>query len=311
MTMKLHLNPLMSVGLLLSLTTSCGDEPEPKGISDNPWVGITDSLFYKENPLWQLHKDSPLKILAIGNSYTNNATTYMSWLIHRLNGDSICIARLTQGGCTLEKHWDNHVGNASGYYFDYSDRGHWATCDINSLDEALALLDWDVITIQQYSGLSGVFSSYQPYLSNLLALFRYSNSNALLAWHYTWTYTEGADRSDFKRYDYDAENMYKAIMDAGNKGAEYFDILIPSATLIKVMREEFPDAENGFSSDGSHIDDEFALYALSSLWYDILVGPFSGCSRKSLNGVPWDVKEEGFDKVEDIIKSILDTELGT
>ena len=150
MTMKLHLNPLMSVGLLLSLTTSCGDEPEPKGISDNPWVGITDSLFYKENPLWQLHKDSPLKILAIGNSYTNNATTYMSWLIHRLNGDSICIARLTQGGCTLEKHWDNHVGNASGYYFDYSDRGHWATCDINSLDEALALLDWDVITIQQY-----------------------------------------------------------------------------------------------------------------------------------------------------------------
>lgn len=300
-------NALLIITILTILMglTSCGDEP------DMPYMGVKPAASEKadslkmNDPLWKRHHKAALKILCIGNSFTINATTYMPWLVAGLNSDSICIARLTRSGCSLAQHWTSHVEDTPDYDFYYSDGGGWKLSGIKTIDEALTLLDWDIITIQQTSGHSGLYRTYQPYLDNLVQLFRETNPAGLLAWHYTWAYTPWTEHPEFNNYGRDSDKMYDAIMEAGDKASIGFDIKILSAPLIKKMREEFADVENGFSSDGYHIVDDFALYALSALWYDTLVSPLCGTSRQELNSLPAGVREDGMDKVEEIIRGIL------
>ncbi len=288
---------------MLMMFASCGSEQEPDWVYV-PAKSPSDTCRMKDDPLWLRHHDSCHKILAIGNSFTINATTYLPWLFDKLNGDSICIAKLTRSGCSLDMHWKSHTEDSPDYDFYYSDNGDWTLSDIKTIDEALQILDWDIIVIQQVSGWSGLYYTYQPYLDNLVSLFHETCSSALLAWHFTWAYTPWTQHTEFKNYDRDSEKMYDAIMEAGNKASEKFDLRIPSATLIKRMREEYPEVENGFSEDGYHIVDDVALYALSTLWYEVLVSPFFGTSSLDVKQLPESVDAESIRKAKDIIKDL-------
>lgn len=295
----------MILFILLTALSSCNDEPGGYYHRYKPIEVPADTSAFKDNPLWQRHHGSSLKILAIGNSFTVNATTDMPWLINHLNGDSICIARLTRGGCSLKMHWEGHIDKSEEYDLYYSDNGKWTHSDIRTLDEALEIFDWDIITLQQVSGHSGLFSTYQPYLFNLVTLLHETNLKALLGWHCTWAYTPWTEHPDFKYYDRSSEKMYYDIMNTYDRISGCFDICIPSATLVKQLREEFPEVENGFSEDGFHIVDNFAVYVLSSLWYDVLVRPVCGTSRESLSLLPWGVGQEEMEKAEAIISDVL------
>lgn len=291
--------------ILLTALSSCKDEPDGYYRRYKPIEVPADSSAFADDPLWQRHHDSSLKILAIGNSFTVNATTDMPWLINCLNGDSICIARLTRGGCSLKMHWIGHLEKSEEYDLYYSDNGKWNLSDIKTIDEALEIFDWDIITLQQVSGHSGMYSTYQPYLYNLTRLIHDTNPEASLAWHCTWAYTPWTEHPDFKYYDRSSEKMYDDIIKTYEIISEYFDICIPSATLVKQLREAFPEVDNGFSKDGFHIVDNFAVYVLSSLWYDELVSPIYGTSRDSLSSLPWGVGQEEMEKAEAIISDIL------
>ncbi len=301
--MKFAFKTLMAVCSILLVLVSCSHDDL------DPYLYVpclpVDTTIYKTNPLWIHHHDSSLKILAIGNSFTVNSTNHMPWIINAINGDSICIARLVRSSCSLSMHWANHVNNSPDYELYYSDNGSWHFSEINTIDEALRILDWDVIVIQQVSTLSGFYDTYQPYLDNLIKLFREANPTALSAWHYTWAYTPSTKNKEFKKYGRDSEKMYAAIMDAGDKVAENVDLHINSATLIKRMREEFPEVEDGFSDDGIHITDNFAQYALALLWYESLVKPLiaTSCLEEGVN-LPEIGNPEGLEKIKEIILAL-------
>lgn len=296
---------LTVVTVMLLGLVACGHDEEPL-----EYVGakLPSDTAYGDEPLLLRHHDSAYKILAVGNSFTINATSYFPWLINRINDDSICIARLTRSGCSLDMHWKSHINDTPDYDFYYSDNGNWILSDIKTIDESLRLMDWDVIVIQQVSGWSGLFYTYQPHLDNLTKLFRETNPQTMLAWHYTWAYTPWTKHSEFKNYDRDSEKMYNAIIEAGNKASENFDISIPSATLIKRMREEYPEVENGFSEDGYHIVDDLALYALSTLWYEVLINPYFGTSSLDRTDLPASVNAESLQRALDIIKDLTNDE---
>ncbi len=301
--MKLCLNLLLPFWIIALALTSCREEPE---VVYEPALERPDPAMLMATPLWQRHAESSLKILCIGNSFTHNATSYMPWLLERLNGDSICIGMLTRSGCSLKQHWTNHSDNVEDYEFMYSDGGKWVKCDyVKTFDLALMFFDWDIITLQQMSGWAGLYRTYQPYLSYLVKLFKETNRNALLAWHYTWAYTPWTEHPEFQNYDNNSQKMYEAIIEAGDKASEEFDMRLPSATLIKMLRDAFPEVENGFSTDGYHIVDDFADFALSALWYEVLVGARYGTSVFPADVLPEEVGKEGMDKVEDIISAIL------
>ena len=286
---------------------SCNNQIDPFNL-DEEIKSSSSSIDKSYDSMWERHHNSTLKILAIGNSYTLNATYNLPTLINNLNEDKICFATLTRGNASLKYHWNSHKNNNSDYTLNYSDNGNWIHSSIKTIDEALRLLDWDIIVIQQVSSESGLYDTYQPYLDNLISLFRETNPGAKLAWHYTWAYTPWYQNDNFKNYNYDSEKMYNAILEAGDKASLTFDLSIPSATLIKQMREEFPEVQNGFSNDGTHITDEFAEYSLSSLWYEILISPYFSTSCLEQTFFPSNIDIRWQQKIMSIIKDLTECE---
>ena len=249
--------------------------------------------------------EEPLRILAIGNSFTHNASNYVPFIINELNEDSVYMAKLTRSGCSLSMHWASHCSDTPDYDFHYSENGKWYAGDIKTIDSALALYDWDIIVIQQASGDSGIYDTYQPYLDNLVQLFRATNPRALLAWHYTWPYRDGTTHDYFARYDRDPETMYHAILNACDRASEGFDIKIPSATLIWEMRQKYPEVEDQFSTDGYHISDPMALYALSVLWYQCLISPECNTSALTLQHYPSGIDAGQMERALEIIGTLV------
>lgn len=298
----------LSAILIFLVLLSCGNDYEKYVGPHYAPATDADMLRYRRSEIWQRHKDAPLKILAIGNSFTNNATVFMPWLIRELNDDSICMATLTKSSCSLSMHWENHYNNAAEYEMYYSDCGRWVMSEFATIDDALSVLDWDIVVIQQVSGYSGIYSTYQPALDMLVRLFREIHPDVKIAWHYTWPYMLGTQHKEFYRYGYDPRKMYEAILEAGDIASEDLDIKIPSAELIWHMREQYPEVEDGFSEDGYHISDNNAFYALSALWYDILVEPYSGVSRIDVPVYPDKVDPEMLDRAEDIIRQLTEKE---
>lgn len=305
--LRTRIDTICILMVICLLCSACADKAE---FSKDVWQGVITvhaAETGSDTLLWQRHEGADLKILAIGNSFTINAATYLPWLVDGLNADSVCIARLTQSGCSLSMHWDNHVDDKPNYDFYYSDGGGWTLSGIKTIDAALMALNWDIIVIQQQSGLSGVFSSYYP-LPALVALFRQTNPNAKIAWHYTWPYREGTNHGDFARYNENPQKMYEAILDAGDKASEDLDIKIPSATLIWEMRQQYPEVEDKFSEDGYHISNDMALFSLSTLWYECLVTPCLSISSLGLEEYPDEINSEQFARAREIIRRLVGAE---
>lgn len=97
-----------------------------------------------------------MKICSIGNSFSNDAHKWLHKLA-KLNGFDIETANLYIGGCSLETHWKNAKENNAHYDFELN--GNSGERKI-SIAEALELEKYDIVTLQQVSGLSGIYETY-------------------------------------------------------------------------------------------------------------------------------------------------------
>ncbi len=288
---------------LLLLLASCGDEPDfyigVHGVNRVEYNVATRLSDFVES-----QDDAPLKILAIGNSFTTNAAEYLPYLSRKCNADSVCVARLVRSGCSLAMHWKSHVNDSPDYKFYYSDHGEWILTDSVRMDDALTATDWDIIVVQQMSGLAGDYSTYQPTLDYLIRLFHESNPNAKIAWHATWPFTATAVHQDYYRYDNDPKKMYEGILGAAKIASEATDFLLPSTRLIWQLRQLHPEVTDGFSTDGVHITDATVRYALACLWYELLIAPTTGASCLDLQALPSEIDRDLLHEAIDIIRCL-------
>ena len=109
-----------------------------------------------------------LKILAVGNSFSQDAVEQYLWELFDAAGIDAVIGNLFIGGCTLERHRDNaRSGDGAYRYRKIVDGVRTETPNV-SLDRALNDEAWDIVTLQQASGKSGRYATYQPYLRDLI-----------------------------------------------------------------------------------------------------------------------------------------------
>lgn len=302
--MKLPLHCLLASIIALLGLPSCSQEISPDELP-RPLPTPASSPAHPEEALWVRHHESALKILAIGNSFTDNGTNWLPRLINDCDGDSICIAKLTRSGCSLQQHWENHLNDREDYTLSYSDRGRWQASETKTIDGALYLMDWDIIILQQVSNDAGRWPTFQPWLDFMKDLCLAANPSARLGWQYTWAYTPGSSHPCFGYYDNDSEKMYAAIMEAQDRASEGMDFKIMSAPLVRKLREAYPEVSNQFSADGYHIIDDLALLALSMLWHDTLITPFNGASAIAKPSYPAGVDPERFERALAILREML------
>ena len=210
-----------------------------------------------------------MKILAIGNSFSQDATA----LVELLSPD-LYIRNLYIGGCSLERHCAMAQNDEAGY--DYEHIGVRESKTPVSIKEALLRQPWDVVTVQQVSGLSGIENSYLPYLDDLLTYIR-RFSGAKIVFHRTWAYETGSGNPSFANYSKNRHLMWNAIKETTDRLCAARDLpVLPVGDLIAALRKHpLFDVEKGGVSlcrDGYHLSLGYGRLAAAAVWVRFFTG---------------------------------------
>lgn len=233
----------------------------------------------------QTKDDGTLRILAIGNSFSDDGTEYLPALLENLNVENVEVARLYVGGCTLEQHVNFYDNSEAAYKFYHSKAGEnkWVeNPEKVTMQYALAMGEWDIITMQQASGFSGMYDSYTPYLGRLIEAVKKAQPQAELVWHMTWSYSSDSNHKHYKHYNNDQQQMNSAIDNCLHTLLAEFDEIeriVPSGTAVKSLRKSaINNYPKDLTRDGFHMGHGAGRYALACTWYETLVEPYTGKS---------------------------------
>ena len=215
-----------------------------------------------------------LRVLAIGNSFSEDAVEQYLFELAEAAGKPIIIGNLYIGGAPLELHASNVQADVADYsYRKITADGLKATTSDVSICTALQDEPWDYVSLQQASPFSGQFEAYEQPLP---VLYRYIDSvtagNVKYIWHQTWAYAPTATHPGFANYDRDQHTMYKAIMSASERVHELMplDVLVPSGTAIQNARTSF--LGHDLTRDGYHLDLHIGRFIAACTWFESLFG---------------------------------------
>ncbi len=213
-----------------------------------------------------------IKMLSIGNSFSQDALAYFKGMADDA-GIEVEVWHLCIGGCSLEHHYNNMMADLPRYGFSVNGESRPATC----LSEVIEKEQFDIVTIQQVSNMSGLYSTYHPYIDRLLEYIRKHQPNAKLWWHKTWAYEKDSSHQGFALYCKDQAIMYKAICSVVEKiNAEVkLDGIIPSGDVVQTLRTKpefnYPQ-EPSLCRDGFHMHLLYGRYAVAATWFETLLG---------------------------------------
>lgn len=221
-----------------------------------------------------LPEGKSLKVLAIGNSFSVDAMEYLYDIAKSAGYTDIVLGNLYIGGCTLEQHVGTLAKSTPSYDFYLNKGGKW-TKTRGTIPGGLRYADWDVVTLQQASGLSGVEASYEPHLTTLIETVKTSCPDAKLVWHMTWAYQGNSSHSDFAKYGRNQKTMYDSILSAVRKAVltghkDDFAGVIPSGTAIQNIRTSY--IGDTVTRDGYHLSYDMGRYTAALTWFRALTG---------------------------------------
>ena len=212
-----------------------------------------------------------MNVLSIGNSFSTNAHKFLPSMA-KAAGKELLLCNLFIGGCSLEQHWNNWRKEKTDYDYEIylPFETEMTRAPEVALHEAVEDEDWDVITLQQCSHLSGIPESYSPYLSELAEYCRMMKPNAKIMLHQTWAYENGCAHPGFSNYGRDQQEMYKALTEAyANASLESdIDLIIPSGRAWQTARNTIGDI---LTVDGFHGND-LGCYLASACFYEMIFG---------------------------------------
>ena len=209
-----------------------------------------------------------MKILAIGNSFSEDAMYYLKD-IAGADEVEVKVVNLYIGGCSLERHWENIRTGAKEYQYQLNGRPQDRMV---SVKEALDEEEWDYIVTQQASHDSGWQDTYEPFLHQIVRYLKEEKPQAEILLLETWAYEVDSTHECFERYHCDQMQMYERLRAAYRKAAEEHQLRsIPCGEVIQKLRSTKPfDYQHGGISlcrDGYHMHYIYGRYVLAPPWY--------------------------------------------
>ena len=207
-----------------------------------------------------------MKILSIGNSFSQDAQGYLHQIAKADGLDLKCV-NLMIGGCPLSRHYINMNNDAKAYGFEFN--GEY-TGILVTMKEALQSDDWDYITFQQVSHQSPSYDTYQPYLQELSKYVRYHAPKSKQLIHQTWAYEQGSNLLHNLGYT-NQEDMFRGLESAYAKAGKDInaDGIIPAGQCMQNL------LKNGIEKvhrDTFHADLGVGRYVIALTWYGLITG---------------------------------------
>lgn len=207
-------------------------------------------------------KAQKVRILFIGNSFSDDTSEHMPNILKSLGYTDFEVCNLYIGGCTIDTHYYNVQTNAATYEMRYYKSGSYSWTQqygnkMQSLDYAIKFSDWDIISIQQASGSSGMPNTYFN-LDSLAKMVKEktTNENVRLVFNMTWAYQQNSTHSEFNKYAGSQITMYNAIVSTVKSQVDF--TVIPNGTAIQNARTSF--VGDTLTRDGYHLSTDLGRY---------------------------------------------------
>ena len=231
--------------------------------------------FCKTSYTEEIAKTDTIKILAVGNSLTSNATQYL-WQIITSAGvpkENVVIGRLFLPGCSIAWHWSNIEDFKEDYEYSKNTDGSWLTRENFSVQAALEDEEWDYIIVQETIASVHNTGAYAK-LSNLVDYLKTAKPEAELAWQLIWTY-QAETVSQWCSFKTPAETKEHYGQIIGQyltqvKTKSQIEHLIPAGTAVQNLRSSY--IGDTITTDGIHVNEKHGMYITALTWYAALAG---------------------------------------
>ena len=213
-----------------------------------------------------------IKVLAIGNSFSQDAVEQYLYELAAAQGDSLVIGNAYIGGCSIDRHYDNLVKGLAAY--EYRKVVGGVRSNKKNVDLVSIIRDeqWDVVSLQQASHYSGLPKTYANLgqLKRLVQSYT-TNLHVEFVWHMTWAYADDFVSKNFEPYDNSQHKMYTAIVSTMQNVLPAIGQprVIPSGTAIQLGRYRLGDTLN---RDGYHLSLTLGRYIAACTWCEFLTG---------------------------------------
>lgn len=257
------------------------------------WMLLTLSIqLHSQDKILDVLKKDQLKVLDIGNSYTDDATSMLSQLV-KANGTDVndmCLYKAVISAGSF-KDWYNVYHDQCNKKVSVNKvlggiKANIATGQGNANDGALfrAALEkekWDLIVIHQYSYYAPYYEQWQGegaggYLDKLLDIIKEHQPDAklgMLLTHSYWdNYASNREKSSLLRWELIAESVEKCCDDYP------IDLVIPYGTALEDIRSSSLNNEVDLTLDGIHCGIGLGRYTASCCYYEALLAPRIGKS---------------------------------
>lgn len=266
--------------LLTIFFVSCTKDDELSWNND----GTIFSNMY--NPPLNLQKDT-LRVLDIGNSYTDDATHYLPLLVEASGIDvsDMCLYKAIRGGASFKNWYDIYFDKDAVTSYEVQKVLGGLNADISGISakgngekfrNTLSNNKWDLIVIHQVSTYAPYYNRWEEdsdagHLNDLIRLIRKHQLDATIGFllvHSYWDgYSENMERSSLERWKMIAESAKKLSTNYG------IDFIIPYGTAIENLRASSLNNEYDLTIDGTHCALGLADYTAACCYFQCLLAP--------------------------------------
>ncbi len=248
--------------------------------------GESASTYIENLPKVDLTKDS-LKVLHIGNSFTENSTAYLSNMVQRagVNTRDMCLYKCNRGGGSFSTFIDCWNDNdVKGYNVSKILGGITLPIassatpnDGSNIRKVFTDCKWDVIIIQQVSNYSHKYEFWNqnhagghlPELIDLIRTYQPQAAIGINMVHAAYNYNSNTNNL----YQLIADSYHQFCIDYG------VDFIIPYGTAVQNIRQSsINTTEYGFSNDKLHLAPGIGQYVACAAYFETLIAPRYGVS---------------------------------
>ena len=237
-------------------------------------------------------KKPNLKVLDIGNSYTNDAVALLPRVVKNSGADveDMCLYKLVRSNASF-KNWCNVYADNDNqsYTFRHVVGGQSiglsseeATAGDGSLfRKVLTEVEWDIIIIHQVSVYAPYYEQWDGlgaggYLDVLLSIIKMYQPKAQIGFLLVHSYWD-----DYKgNKEHSSLERWKKIADSAHKLRKEYGIgfIIPYGTAVENLRASSLNNEYDLTRDGVHCGLGLCQYAAACCYYESLIAPRTGVS---------------------------------
>lgn len=255
------------------------------------------NITYRIGTLEPADPEASLKVLFLGNSFTQDAVYHVPGLVNAAGLTKIKMVHMYYGGRTLIAY--NSGWSTSNDYHKYvcsAGSTSWVDNTGANLEKVVSSEEWDVITIQEHTGtyyswLPGRLEQEKTAIEELCGKIRAAQKGSpKIYFIMSQAYYDFSKSSQIGTYGqffdpYDHVGMFKAIAEQGQNFKSLTcltDIISTGAALENLRTSSL--AKNHklcLSRDGYHMDYGVSRYAAACLVYNVALYPLTKISLEN------------------------------